>query len=64
LPYVQAKTLVVHGESDGLVPVAYADEFARLIRDARVARIAGAGHLPQLECEDEFLRLVEDFLAS
>jgi pimeloyl-ACP methyl ester carboxylesterase len=64
LPYVQAKTLVVHGESDGLVPVAYADEFARLVPDARVVRMSGAGHLPQVECEDEFIAVVEEFTGS
>jgi pimeloyl-ACP methyl ester carboxylesterase len=64
LPYIQAPTLVVHGESDGLVPVAYADEFAKLIPDARVARIAGAGHLPQVECEDEFVAIVQEFTGS
>src|SRR5215217_2900851 len=31
LPFVQAPTLVIHGERDALVPLAYADEFARLI---------------------------------
>jgi pimeloyl-ACP methyl ester carboxylesterase len=64
LPYVQAPALVVHGERDGLVPVAYADEFARLIPDARVAKIAGAGHIPQVQCEDEFISTMEAFLAG
>ncbi|MCH6552090.1 MAG: alpha/beta fold hydrolase [Planctomycetes bacterium] len=57
-------TLIVHGESDGLIPVAYADEFARLIPTASVVRIAGAGHLPMIEREDEFLERVEAFLAG
>ena len=39
LGYVDAPTLVVHGTEDGLVPVAYADEFARLIPNAKVARV-------------------------
>ncbi|MGE0572456.1 MAG: alpha/beta fold hydrolase [Dehalococcoidia bacterium] len=64
LGYVEAPTLVVHGEQDGLVPVAYADEFARLIPGAKVARIAGAGHLPMVECEDAFVEAVEGFLAG
>jgi pimeloyl-ACP methyl ester carboxylesterase len=64
LPYIKAPTLVVHGESDGLVPVAYADEFARLIPNAGVAKIAGAGHLPQVECEGEFIARVAAFLAG
>ncbi len=63
LPFIQAPTLVIHGEDDGLVPPAYADEFARLIPDAQVARIAGAGHLPMVEREDDFIEIVHRFLA-
>ena len=54
----------MHGESDGLIPAAYADEFARLIPTARVVRIARAGHLPMIEREDEFLERVETFLSE
>ena len=64
LPLVQAPTLVIHGERDGLVPPAYADEFARLIPDSRVVRIAGAAHLPMVEREDDFIESVEAFLSS
>ena len=64
LHLIEAPTLVLHGESDGLIPVAYADEFARLIPNARAVRIAGAGHLPMLEREDEFLVQVEAFLGD
>ena len=64
LPHIQAPTLVIHGEQDGLVPPAYAEEFARMIPDARVARIAGAGHLPMVEREDEFVEIVDRFLAD
>lgn len=64
LPLIEAPTFVLHGESDGLIPMAYAEEFARLIPDARLVRIAGAGHLPMLEREDEFVEAVEGFLAQ
>ncbi|MDA0365687.1 MAG: alpha/beta hydrolase [Chloroflexi bacterium] len=64
LPYVSTPTLIVHGESDGLIPSAYADEFARLLPNAEVARISGAGHLPQVEREDAFITAVETFLAK
>jgi pimeloyl-ACP methyl ester carboxylesterase len=64
LGYISAPTLVIHGASDGLIPPAYADEFARLIPNARVATIDGAGHLPMVEQEDAFIRVVEDFLSG
>jgi len=62
LPFITAPTLVVHGESDGLLPITYAEEFARLIPSARVAPIACAGHLPMIERSDDFLAAVEGFL--
>jgi pimeloyl-ACP methyl ester carboxylesterase len=63
LQYIKAPTLVVHGEADGLVPIAYAEAFARLIPNARVRSIRNAGHLPMIEAEDEFISTVNDFLS-
>jgi pimeloyl-ACP methyl ester carboxylesterase len=56
--------LVIHGDSDGLVPVAVAEEFARLIPDARLVRVEAAGHLPMLEQADVFVDAVEKFVAG
>jgi pimeloyl-ACP methyl ester carboxylesterase len=64
LPYIQAPTLVLHGAADGLIPPAYADEFARLIPNARAKTIPTAGHLPMVEREDAFVQAVEDFLSE
>jgi pimeloyl-ACP methyl ester carboxylesterase len=63
LPYIAAETLIVHGEQDGLIPAAYAAAFQRSIPAARVSVIAGAGHLPMIEAEPEFLRIVNLFLS-
>jgi len=62
LPFIHAPTLVLHGVSDGLVPLPHAAAFARLIPDARVQTIAGAGHLPMVETEEKFVSAVERFL--
>jgi pimeloyl-ACP methyl ester carboxylesterase len=64
LPYVTAPTLVVHGTSDGLLPLSYAEELVRLLPHARLAPITGAGHYPQIEQEDSFMTVVTDFLGS
>jgi pimeloyl-ACP methyl ester carboxylesterase len=64
LHHIQAPMLVIHGARDGLVPPAYAEEFARLTPDARVVTIDGAGHLPMVEREDAFIEAVETFLAE
>jgi pimeloyl-ACP methyl ester carboxylesterase len=62
LAFIGAPTLVLHGESDGLVPMAHAETLAGLIPNARLQVIPEAGHLPMLEQEAEFLSAVEKFL--
>ncbi|MGH2584697.1 MAG: alpha/beta fold hydrolase, partial [Dehalococcoidia bacterium] len=64
LPFIQAPALIVHGVSDGLIPLVYAEEFGRLIPNARVHQIDQAGHLPMVEREDAFISAVEGFLAG
>ncbi|GGJ35146.1 alpha/beta fold hydrolase [Streptomyces brasiliensis] len=64
LPYVRARSLVVNGASDGLVPLAYAKEFVRLIPQCELAVIDDAGHYPFIEQEDEFIATVEKFLSA
>jgi pimeloyl-ACP methyl ester carboxylesterase len=59
---VQAPTLVVWGKADRIVPLVYAEEFARRIGKARVETVAEAGHAPHLEQPDIVARLVRDFL--
>lgn len=64
LPLIAAPTLVVHGTSDGLLPLSYAEEFARLVPDAQLAPIDGAGHYPMVEEVDEFVTVVDKFLEA
>jgi pimeloyl-ACP methyl ester carboxylesterase len=44
LPRVAAPTLVVRGAHDALVPARWAREVARLLPDARLTTVRGAGH--------------------
>ncbi len=62
--YIKAPTLVIHGASDGLLPVSYAEEMVSLLVDARLHIIANAGHYPMIEQEAQFVTVVEDFLAD
>ena len=59
---ISAPTLLVWGAQDAYVPAAYAQEFARGIRNSRVAILEGSGHFPQLECEELTRKEVLDFL--
>jgi pimeloyl-ACP methyl ester carboxylesterase len=60
---VQAPTLLVWGKQDGLVPPVYADEFASRLRQAEIALVDDAGHIPQLEQPVEVRERVLSFLA-
>ena len=61
---VRCPSLVVWGAEDGLIPPAHADEWARLLPDARVERVEACGHDPTIEQPEAFARLVLDFLSA
>jgi pimeloyl-ACP methyl ester carboxylesterase len=63
LCYISAPTLVIHGESDGIVPLAHAEELARLLPNAELEIMPLAGHLPMFEAEDQFVNAVQKFVA-
>jgi pimeloyl-ACP methyl ester carboxylesterase len=61
---IRIPTLVVWGESDGIVTPDYGLAFASEIPDARFARIAEAGHYPHVEQPEEFVEVVCEFLGG
>jgi pimeloyl-ACP methyl ester carboxylesterase len=61
---VTAPTLIVWGKEDRLVPLVYADEFARRLPGARVETVSDAGHAPHLERPDTVARLVREFAGA
>jgi pimeloyl-ACP methyl ester carboxylesterase len=64
LPCIQAPTLVIWGEHDGICPRAIGDEIVGLVPDARMVVIDGAAHNPMWEAPDRFDRVVMDFLGA
>ncbi len=59
---IEIPTLVLWGESDGVVKPAYGRAYASLIPGARFALIDGAGHHPELERPDALADRVFEFL--
>jgi pimeloyl-ACP methyl ester carboxylesterase len=57
-------TLLVRGEKDVIVPKGCIDAYKQAIAGAKTAEIKGAGHRPEIENSDEFIRLVKEFLAA
>lgn len=64
LTSITCPALVVVGAEDGLTPPAEAEKLAAGIRGARLARIPGAGHLPNLEQPAAFNEVLTSFLAG
>ena len=60
---LRAPTLLIWGAEDRLVDPSYGRAFADAIPQARLEIVAGAGHLPQLERQEEVAALVATFLA-
>jgi pimeloyl-ACP methyl ester carboxylesterase len=64
LPEIACPTLIVWGTEDKLVPASDADEFARLIPNARKVVWRQTGHMAMLERPAAFNRLLAGFLAE
>ncbi len=61
---ITSPALVIWGEKDNMVPRAHGETYARLIPNAKLEVIPGAGHSAHVEKPDETARLVLDFLAE
>lgn len=61
---IAVPTLIVWGEEDMLVPVRDADEFERLIPNARKILMKDTGHVPMLERPTKFNDCLMQFLAE
>jgi aminoacrylate hydrolase len=63
LPQIAARTLVVHGDSDRLIPPANGELIAKSIRTARLVLIPKAGHIFSTDQPAATDREVLEFLA-
>jgi pimeloyl-ACP methyl ester carboxylesterase len=61
---VDACTLVVWGERDGLLPVELGSAWTAAIPRARLHVVDGAGHLPLVDRPGEFVQVVRAFLSA
>lgn len=59
---IKAPTLIVWGQSDGLAPAVYAQEFQKRIPGAEVTILQRCAHMPMYEDTDGFVRAVTAFL--
>lgn len=62
LPKVRARTLIVVGERDSIVPPSVGELLCRELPDARLVVLAGAAHVPMVERPRDFERVLLEFL--
>jgi pimeloyl-ACP methyl ester carboxylesterase len=55
-------TLIVWGRDDKLIPLSFGQRFHQDIPNSRLRIIDNCGHMPQVECPDEFVSAVLQFL--
>jgi pimeloyl-ACP methyl ester carboxylesterase len=57
-------TLIIWGDRDRVLPAHHLRAAQRLMPHAKTHLFTGIGHMPQIECPDEFAEVVLDFLAG
>jgi len=62
LARIQAPTLLLWGAQDAMVPVGNAEDYLRVLSDARRVVLEGVGHVPMEEAPGEVVRALRDFL--
>lgn len=62
LSAINQPALVIHGEHDAVTPCAAGEALAQALPDARLHKIAGAGHAPFLTAPDAVANLLLEFL--
>ena len=61
---IKAATLILWGQSDGLVPVVYAQEFHHRIPGSQVSILPHCGHMPMYENPRGFVDTIVTFLSK
>ncbi len=56
-------TLVIWGDRDRILPAHHLDNVRLVLPHAQTHLLTGIGHMPQIECPDEFAALVLDFFS-
>jgi pimeloyl-ACP methyl ester carboxylesterase len=59
---IDVPTLICWGDSDKVVPPAYGPAFRDLIPGSRLEVFERCGHLPHMECAEDFVRVLTGFI--
>lgn len=61
---IHARTLIVHGREDKVIPVSCAWKLNELISDSELHVFSNVGHWTQIERRRRFAQIVQDFLSA
>jgi len=61
---IRKPTLIVWGHEDKVIPLNFAERFHKEIANSQLRIIDNCGHMPHVECPDEFTRIVLEFLSD
>ena len=64
LPTLTMPTLVIWGDSDYVLPASQARAAVLRLRHGRLALLADCGHLPHVECPDQFTTVLSQWLGE
>jgi pimeloyl-ACP methyl ester carboxylesterase len=64
LQAINRPTLVLWGRDDKLIPLNFGERFHREIANSRLLIIDNCGHMPQVECPNEFTSAVLQFFSE
>jgi pimeloyl-ACP methyl ester carboxylesterase len=56
--------LIIWGDRDDIIPVSHAHAAHQAIPGSRLVIIEGAGHFPQIEAPEQFVKALVDFVDS
>jgi pimeloyl-ACP methyl ester carboxylesterase len=61
---INRPTLILWGSGDKLIPLSFGERFHQEIAGSQLRIIDNCGHMPQVECADEFTTAVLQFLSD
>lgn len=59
---IHQPTLIIWGHDDKLIPVSFGERFHKEIAGSELRIIGDCGHMPQVECPDQFAGIIGKFL--
>ena len=64
LPQIKLPVLLIWGENDTITPPHVAEDFLKMLPDAKLVYLSACGHAPMMEKPKEFNKALEDFIIN